>query len=543
MARRKGFLGAVAQIQRDIERAERARQREERAALREQQRAQRELERARKAEERAARESERERKRLHQEARIAEAEAMNASLEAKLADLASILSDTLDVDDHIEFSSLKLTFEPKAFSPGQLAIASPPPAKPAAPEPLSFFKRMSRKAVERRAREDSERHERHEADLAEHERAETARRATLDAARERHEEEQRSEQARLEQQHLEIDQFQADFEASDPHAVSQYFGLVLQSSLYPDDFPRHSRVAYVPESRQLVVEIELPSLEVIPDVKLFKYVKSRDEITSTKRAQADVRRIYADLIAQTSLRTIHELFEADRTAQLETVVLNGFVSSLDPATGRDVSPCLISVRTTRNSFGELNLSRVEPLACLKALDAAVSAKPTDLAPVRPVLEFSMVDPRFVEETDVLSEIDHRANLMEMTPYDFENLISNLFERMGLETRQTRASRDGGVDCVAYDPRPIFGGKVVIQAKRYKNTVGVSAVRDLFGTVQNEGASKGILVTTSGYGQSSYEFASGKPLELLDGANLLYLLAEHAGLEARIEAPKDWTDPS
>ena len=38
------------------------------------------------------------------------------------------------------------------------------------------------------------------------------------------------------------------------------------------------------------------------------------------------------------------------------------------------------------------------------------------------------------------------------------------------------SRDGGVDCVAYDTRPIFGGKVVIQAKRYKNTVGVSAVR-------------------------------------------------------------------
>ncbi|WP_235192413.1 restriction endonuclease [Mycobacterium asiaticum] len=71
--------------------------------------------------------------------------------------------------------------------------------------------------------------------------------------------------------------------------------------------------------------------------------------------------------------------------------------------------------------------------------------------------------------------------------------------MGLEAKQTRASRDGGVDCIAYDTRPIFGGKVVIQAKRYKNTVGVSAVRDLFGTLQNEGASKGILVTTSSPG--------------------------------------------
>src|SRR5579872_3536078 len=97
--------------------------------------------------------------------------------------------------------------------------------------------------------------------------------------------------------------------------------------------------------------------------------------------------------------------------------------------------------------------------------------------------------------------------MELTPAEFESLITNLFGKMGLETRLTQASRDGGVDCVAYDSRPIFGGKVVIQAKRYKHTVGVSAVRDLFGTLQNEGASKGILVTTSGYGKAAFDFAS------------------------------------
>src|SRR5216684_7431194 len=155
----------------------------------------------------------------------------------------------------------------------------------------------------------------------------------------------------------------------------------------------------------------------------------------------------------------------------------------------------------------------------------------------------MVDPRFVQESDVLGALDDRPNLMELTPGEFESLITNLFEKMGLETRQTQPSRDGGVDCVAYDPRPIFGGKVVIQAKRYKHTVGVSAVRDLYGTMQNEGASKGILVTTSGYGQASFEFADGKPLELLSGTHLLYLLAEHAGIEARIEPPEDWVDPA
>jgi restriction system protein len=101
----------------------------------------------------------------------------------------------------------------------------------------------------------------------------------------------------------------------------------------------------------------------------------------------------------------------------------------------------------------------------------------------------MADPRFVTEQQVLETLDTRPNLMELTPSEFESLITNLFEQVGLDTKLTQASRDGGVDCVAYDARPILGGKVVIQAKRYKNTVGVSAVRDLFGTMQNEGATR------------------------------------------------------
>ena len=112
----------------------------------------------------------------------------------------------------------------------------------------------------------------------------------------------------------------------------------------------------------------------------------------------------------------------------------------------------------------------------------------------------MVDPRFISETDTLGDLDDRPNLMELTPQQFESLIQNLFDKIGLDTKQTRPSRDGGVDCVAYNTDPILGGKVVIQAKRYKNTVGVSAVRNLYGTLQNEGASKGILVTTANTAQ-------------------------------------------
>ena len=39
------------------------------------------------------------------------------------------------------------------------------------------------------------------------------------------------------------------------------------------------------------------------------------------------------------------------------------------------------------------------------------------------------------------------NLMDLNPYEFEQLVANTFAKMGLESRLTRSSRDGGVDCV------------------------------------------------------------------------------------------------
>ena len=134
----------------------------------------------------------------------------------------------------------------------------------------------------------------------------------------------------------------------------------------------------------------------------------------------------------------------------------------------------------------------------------------------------------------MSECD---NLAAMDWQDFENLIREVFEKefvsSGGEVKITQASRDGGVDAVAFDPDPIRGGKIVIQAKRYTNVVGISAVRDLYGTTINEGATKGILVTTANYGPDAYKFAKGKPITLLNGSNLLHLLQKH-GHRAKID---------
>ena len=212
------------------------------------------------------------------------------------------------------------------------------------------------------------------------------------------------------------------------------------------------------------------------------------------------------------------------------------MKSIDPATGSEAHGCILSVQAGRDEFTCLDLRRVEPKACFKSLKGVGSSRLTDLTPIRPIVKLNKEDARFVEAYGVVEGIDERTNLAGMDWQDFENLIREIFEKEfssnGGEVKITQASRDGGVDAVAFDNDPLRGGKIVIQAKRYTNTVGVSAVRDLYGTVQHEGAMKGILVTTATFGSDAYEFARDKPITLISGAELLGLLERH-GHRAKI----------
>jgi restriction system protein len=535
MARRRSFTSAIAQMQREAARAQAAQVRAQAAARRE-------AERARAAYLRARAADEKERKRLYAESRAAEVAAANDDLDAEVAALQGLLSTALEAKGQISFAALK---KPTAVPPWQhaeLERSEPAPVPQAfTPQPPTGLSKMFGKAKYEQAFEEGR--VRYEGAVREHWVREQRRTAALQKARADWQAAVDAANAETQKRHAEVDAFEAEYHRGVQDAVAAYCSMVLEASQYPKGFQQQFKLAYVPESRQVVVEYELPAVPVVPAVKSYKYIKTSDTITETARPQTQVKSLYASTVAQVAIRTVHELLEADSGGHIDTVVFNGLVDTLDPGSGRRVRPCLVTLRTTRAVFGELDLAHVEPMACLKHLSAGVSKSPSELVPVRPVLEFSMVDPRFVAESDALSELDQRPNLMDLSPTEFESLIQNLFTKMGLESRQTRPSRDGGVDCVAWDPRPIFGGKVVIQAKRYKNTVGVSAVRDLFGTLQNEGASKGILVTTSGYGQASFDFAQNKPIELIDGANLLYLLNEHAGIEAKIMPPDDWKDPS
>lgn len=493
-----------------------------------------EADRARQAAEQAAAKDAQERKRLYVEARAAKVATANTNLRARLEELENLLAWTLAIDDHVDLERLKQRAEPKPFDPGKLGVPLTPPdwRKFAPPSPTNIGKMLGGEA--RYQQELATAQKAFEQAQAKHAAAETQRQRRLAEARREYQQRRQLLESEVATHNAELDRFADAVSRGEPEAVVEYFGLVLGNSIYPADFPQQYRLAYLPQSRQIVVEYHLPTIDVIPQVREYRYIRAQDETVTTPRPEEEVNRRYADVLSQVTLRTVHELFEADRGGLVDTIVFNGIVETLDLRTGHQVRPCLITLRTTRETFTSINLAKVDTAACLRHLRAMVSTRPQELEAVRPVVEFDMVDNRFVDETNVLADLDHRPNLLGLRDDEFENVVQTLFTKLGLQTRRLRVTTDGGVDCVAVDPRPLFGGTVVIHARRGPGPVDVSAVRDLYGNVHAEGASKGILVATGGYGAAAFEFASGKPLELIDGSTLLHLLAEHAGLPARID---------
>jgi restriction system protein len=548
---RRSTSGWIKVIARDAARAQRQAEASHRRSLREQAAQRKMAERQLRQTELEIRQqqaqTERERKQLEKEAkeqhlssRLEETEERNSELSEKIAELGEILEHTLDIDDAIAFDSLRVKDEfPPLLPPHELATVVSPPDK------QQFLKQVKPMGFLENALGMRSRHQR-EIQMAEEQYADALKaHGASEAEKELKLAQLKAEYVanreaflkKVQQRDQEVSELEAAYKESEPSAIITYTTMVLERSEYPEDFPQRFRLAYASESKEMVVEYELPWVNVIPTAAEYKYNKIKDAIDKKPRKLNEIKQLYRDIVAAVTIRTIHEILEADQANHVQVVTFNGLVTAVDPATGKDVRPCLISVRTTRNNFMDLNLRRIDKQVCLRNLGAQVSSRPDERLAVKPVIEFDMVDKRYVEQGDILSNLDTRSNLMDLTPSEFENVVSNLFSKMGLETKLTRASKDGGVDAVAYDIRPVLGGKVVIQAKRYKNTVGVSAVRDLYGTMLNEGASKGIIVATSGYGPDAYEFAKDKPLELIDGGGLLYLL-DQVGVRAKIIMPQE-----
>ncbi|MER5492310.1 restriction endonuclease [Streptomyces sp. NPDC002490] len=516
MGRRSGgLIGAWAEAQRQ-------QQRQYEEARRQEARRQREYERDQRARERDLARMHREQQAAYRRQREADALRRTEEIEARVAELSGLLAAGCGAPA-FRVAALRREAAVAEFAPGPLAVPVP------VPDPRAYVAQGGGWGPGARARAQQEAQDRYRQDWETARLAEERRLRELADYRHRYEQWAAGQLAEVRAHNEGVGTMAVALRAAEPDTVVEYFSAALYAnSVWPEGFPRQVTAAFDPGPRQLVLTWELPALDVVPENRSARYVINADQVKESPRPVTQRRSLYREVLAQSVLLALRDVFAADEYRVLESVALNGFVDDYDPATGRRAEIVVASVVAERAVFGGLRLELVNAVDCLgDALGGTLSTKPDQRAAVRPVRTPEQVG------VDVVSHGGGaEPDLLEMDPLEFEDLVAELFRARGMQAVTTQRSGDGGVDVDAVDPDPISGGKIVVQVKRYRNTVPPSAVRDLYGTVQDQGANKGVLVTTSGFGPGSYTFANGKPLTLVSGPELVDLLHRH-GLLGRL----------
>ena len=471
------------------------------------------------------------------EAKKTEAERMNISISERVNELQTLLMRGLEALTNLSLSQLRRKPAIPPLALGALEVPNNPPGwEHFAPPPAGFLRSAFSSAQVAKELEQAK------ASFAratsEHAATEARREEAIKKRRNNHAIQVERETAAVRRYNAGLLELRAQVDARKKGAVETHLLTMLNLVPLPHGFPREVQVAFNPSAEQVVVEIELPKPDCIPNIKSARYVASTGKIIESTRAAKEKAELYKNIVAQLSLLTLKAMFSLD--SPIQEVSLNSRVRHINPATGQEERPHIISVVVTRSDFDPLILERVRPDDCLRHLRAKVSSHPFELEPIEPIVDFDKSRLAFVDGLEVVSSLDSRPDLMAMSPTDFEHLIRQLLEADPsielVESLTTRQSNDGGVDGVVYIRQPFGRSMTVVQVKQYaKNrTLGPTHIRELIGAMHEVKAGNGLLVTTSSF--SSIATANADEfgrISLIDGNNLVFMIKRLLGKDVLI----------
>lgn len=409
--------GLFAELNHQMQLAARRQEQAIRAAQREQLAAERRADAARKSAERAAAQwarataaerkaAEREAKRLHDEAMLADAEAKNATLASVNDEIGSMLYSTLSTDDYVDLESLRVQVAHPAFDFPHLELPTPLPAplqppsepifvEPVAPTGLSALLGGKKRHAESVAaakgafeadysgwlQEVEKLPKRRAEQVAEHKRAEQNRLELLEKARRQYEAECMVRQRAADESNERLDELIRGLSYNVDSAIQDYVGIVLGNSVYPESFPVDHQFIFDSATKELSLVALVPPPDALPTEKVFRYVKARNEVVGSLLSKKEQKDRYANAVYQVALRTIHEIFEADRARRIETISLTVGTESIDPATGNPKRTPFIAVASERGTFLDFDLANVIPLSTLQHMNAQISKNPFELVAI------------------------------------------------------------------------------------------------------------------------------------------------------------------
>lgn len=113
----------------------------------------------------------------------------------------------------------------------------------------------------------------------------------------------------------------------------------------------------------LVVDFQLPSVSDIPDFLEIVYKKEHPVVVNPNDKR--IKELWTDMTYQITLRSIYELFSSIMMDEIETITFNGFVTSIDDATGHESRKCILSIMVRGNLLWIWTLPGLNPNNVLK----------------------------------------------------------------------------------------------------------------------------------------------------------------------------------
>jgi len=190
--------------------------------------------------------------------RDAEVVELNKNLEARYWALQTILETGLARQPAIDFDALKDRTPYSPFvAPPHLSKPTPEPSLEAfTPAPLTFFGKLF--GQQKHARRVNRELQAYQDAFIRHQQTERERLKDLEHVTTGHERRDRKHAEKLYRQHAKVDEFERRYRRGEPAAISSYCELVLAASPYPPGCPAEFQLAYIPDSKQVVVNYRLP---------------------------------------------------------------------------------------------------------------------------------------------------------------------------------------------------------------------------------------------------------------------------------------------
>ena len=106
--------------------------------------------------------------------------------------------------------------------------------------------------------------------------------------------------------------------------------------------------------------------------------------------------------------------------------------------------------------------------------------------------------------------------------------------MDYTAQVTKAAGDRGVDIILQRD----GKKIIVQCKAHAKPVGPHIVRDLYGALHDFNADSAVLASLGGFTSGVYEYVMGKPIELIQLADIIEMQKKAFGDP---DANAEWAD--